>query len=190
MSSAGTAGSFSALAAAPSTGEYSKQPTRSSCATRSQSSSSSKSCVGFAGETHDEGAANGDVRDHAPPCGDALQGVVRRGGTLHQFQDAGAGVLKGNVQIGQYLALRHEFDHLIDVRIGIDIVQANPDAQFAERRGQVVEAGAALHIAPRLRGVFQIDAVGAGVLGNHQDLLHAGAHQLLGFAQHLADRAG
>jgi hypothetical protein len=38
-------------------------------------------------------------------------------------------------------------------------------------------------------GVLHVDAVGAGVLRHHQQFADAAAHQLLGFAQHLVDRA-
>jgi hypothetical protein len=97
-------------------------------------------------------------------------------------------MLEGDVQIRQYLARGHELDDLIDMRIGVHIVQPDPDAQFAESRSEIVKASAARNTAPGLRGIFQIDAIGTGVLGNHQDFLHTGAHQLLRFAQHLTDR--
>ena len=40
-----------------------------------------------------------------------------------------------------------------------------------------------------MRAVFDIDAVGAGVLRDDQNLFHAGPGQVLGFSEHVADRA-
>ena len=67
-------------------------------------------------------------------------------------------------------------------------MQPDPRAKLAQGRGEIVEASAALDVPPTLRGVLQIHPIGARVLGNDQDFLDAGAHQLLGLAQYLADR--
>ncbi len=87
-------------------------------------------------------------------------------------------MLEGDVEIGQDLALRHERDDLIDMRVGIDVVQADPGAELAELLGEVEEARANLAILPQARLILQVDAVGAGVLRDDQDLLHAGFDQL------------
>jgi hypothetical protein len=42
--------------------------------------------------------------------------------------------------------------------------------------------------APVALGVLQVHAVGAGVLRDHQQLLHAAATSVLGLAQHLVHR--
>ena len=115
--------------------------------------------------------------------------ILGGGRALHELQDARAGVLKRNIEVGQDAARGHEVDHAVDVRIGIHIVQPDPDAEFGECPGEVVEARALATRRATPGGIFQIRAIGAGVLGNHQDLLHPGTHQLLGLAQHLADRA-
>ena len=99
-------------------------------------------------------------------------------------------MLEGDVEIGQDLALGHQRDDLVDMRIGIDVVQPDPRAELAELPGEVEEAGPDLPIAPQARLVLQVDAVGAGVLRDDQKLLDAGVHQLLGLAQHVAERAG
>ncbi len=98
-------------------------------------------------------------------------------------------MLKRYVEVRQDTPIRHQLDDAIDVRIWIDVVQTNPRAELAQRRRQIVEMRAALDIAPGLFGVFQIDAIRARVLGDDEDLLDAGTHQLFGFSQHRADGA-
>ena len=60
---------------------------------------------------------------------------------LNQLQDARAGVLEGDVEVGQHEAFRHQRDHRIDMGVGIDVVQPHPSAvalgQFAQRAHQV-----------------------------------------------------
>ena len=60
--------------------------------------------------------------------------VLGGGRALHQLQDARAGVLERNVEIGQHLSVGHQLDHLVDVRVRIDVVQPNPHAELAQRR--------------------------------------------------------
>ena len=72
--------------------------------------------------------------------------------------------------------------------IGIDVVQADPDAERAQSLAKIDEMappGAALPTALR---VAQVEPVGAGVLRDHQDFLDPGADQALGLGQHLLDR--
>ena len=45
-------------------------------------------------------------------------------------------MLEGNVEIGQHFAFRHQRQHLVDMRIGIDVMQAHPGAEAAERFGE------------------------------------------------------
>ena len=56
------------------------------------------------------------------------------------FSTAGRGVLEGDVEIGQHLALGHQRDDLVDMRIGVDVVQPDPGAELAELAGEVEEA--------------------------------------------------
>ena len=98
-------------------------------------------------------------------------------------------MLEGNVEIGQDLALGHQRDDLVDMRIGIDVVQAHPGAERAELVGEIEEARPHLAIAPEARLILEVDAIGARVLGDDEELLHPGAHQPLGLAQHVAGRA-
>ena len=46
-------------------------------------------------------------------------------------------MLKWNIQVRQNLAVGHQWDHLIDMRIGIDVVQPHPHAELAERAGEI-----------------------------------------------------
>ena len=56
------------------------------------------------------------------------------------FSTDGRGVLEGDVEVGQDLAFRHQRDDAVDVRIGIDVVQAHPGAELAQRLAQIEEA--------------------------------------------------
>jgi hypothetical protein len=94
LDSSGT-GSGSALAGAPSTGEYWKQPTRSSSASSRKSSSSSNSASVSPGEADDEGAAQREVRAGLAPGVDALQHALGVAGALHQLEDARAACWNG-----------------------------------------------------------------------------------------------
>ena len=73
------------------------------------------------------------------PGGDALQGVGGGRRTLHELQDALRGVLERNVEVGQDAPSGHQLDDLVDVRIGIDIMQPDPHAELAERGGQILK---------------------------------------------------
>ena len=74
------------------------------------------------------------------------------------------------------------------MRIGIDVVQPHPDAELAELAREIEELRADLAAAPLAGGVFDIDAVGRGVLRDHQQFLDAGGDQPLGLAQHVGGR--
>ncbi len=65
--------------------------------------------------------------------GDALQRLLLRGRAAHAPEHVGLRVLERDVEIGQHLALGHQRDDLVDVRVGIDVVQPHPDAELAER---------------------------------------------------------
>ena len=53
-------------------------------------------------------------------------------------------MLKGDIEIGQNLALGHQADDFVDMRVGVDILQPHPGAEFAEFLGEVEEFGADL----------------------------------------------
>ena len=46
-------------------------------------------------------------------------------------------MLERDVEIGQDLALGHQRDDLVDMRIGIDVVQPHPGAELAELAREV-----------------------------------------------------
>ena len=71
------------------------------------------------------------------------------------------------------------------MRVGIDIVQAHPDAERAELASEIEKFGADLALLPAASGVFQIGPIGGGVLGNYKQFLDARRHQPLGFTQNV-----
>ena len=98
-------------------------------------------------------------------------------------------MLEGNVEIRQNLAFGHQPDDLVDMRVGVDVLQPHPGAEFAELLGEIEEFGADLAVLPRAVGVFDIDAVGRGVLRNDEQFLNAGGDEFFRFAQHVVGRA-
>ena len=188
MTSAGT-GSGRALADAPATGSKRKQPTRSSLASASQSSSSSKSASVSPGKPTMKVERMARSGTMARQRADAVQRLLAGGRALHRLQDPRAGMLEGDVEVGKDLALGHQRDDLVDMRVGIDVVEADPGAERAQLAGEIDELGAHVALLPAARRVFHVDAVGAGVLRDDQQFLHAGLHQPLGLAQHVGGRA-
>ena len=131
----------------------------------------------------------GEVGADLAPVPDPVEGLLLMRRPAHRLQHGGGGVLERDVEIGQHLALGHQRDDLVDVRVGVDVVEPDPGAELAELPGEVEEARAHLPVAPEARLVLHVDAVGAGVLRDDEDLLHAGLHEPLGLAQHLGGRA-
>src|SRR3546814_9762951 len=84
--------------------------------------------VGFTGEADDEGGTQSQVGADFAPTLDACHCAVFEGRALHGFQYLGAGMLEGNVQVRQYLALGHQGNDFVDMRVGIHLVQPRPDA--------------------------------------------------------------
>ena len=74
------------------------------------------------------------------------------------------------------------------MRVRIDIVQADPDAEAGERFHQFGHARLDRAAVPESGAVFDIDAIGAGVLRNHQQFLHTCFDEVVGFLHHIANR--
>src|SRR5258708_2467380 len=128
----------------------------------------SETGLGLAGKADDEGGTQGEFGAPLAPLPDPRQRLVLRRRTLHLPEDFRTGVLKRNVEIGQDPALRHQGDDLVDMRVGVDILQPDPGAEFAEFAGEIEKSGADLAVLPRTRGVFQVDAVGRGEIRSEE----------------------
>ena len=101
----------------------------------------------------------------------------------------GLGMLERDVEIGEDQPLGHQRDDLVDVRIGIDVVEPHPAGSPSlpsSRARSVMWARTSLAL-PRPRLVADVDAIGRRVLADDQQFLGAGGDQLLGLAQ---DRVG
>ena len=97
-------------------------------------------------------------------------------------------MLQRNIEVGQNFAFRHQRDHIIDVRVGIDVVQAHPDTELRQLFAQANHTGFDRHTVVETAAMFDINAVGGGVLRDHQQLFDAGVGQAFGFRQHFANR--
>ena len=99
---------------------------------------------------------------------DAGHGFVLKSGTLHRFENAWAGMLKRDVQVGQDLALSHQGNNFVDMRIGIDIVQTHPDAELRQGRAQLGHTRFDGPTIPEAAAKLDVNPIGAGVLGNNE----------------------
>src|SRR5207302_10441213 len=95
---------------------------------------------GFAREAGDEGAADRDLRTDLPPAADARQHVFGARRPLHQLENARARVLERHVEVRQELALRHQRNRFVDVRVRVDVMQPHPDSQLAQGATKTDEA--------------------------------------------------
>ncbi|EGF33370.1 Putative membrane-associated oxidoreductase [Oxalobacteraceae bacterium IMCC9480] len=149
--------------------------------------------VGLAREAGDKSRADRDVGTHRAPGLDALDVFFAIGRTLHALEDIGVGVLQRHVEVRQDVAFVHQRDDRVDMRIRVDVMQADPCAvilgQFAERFDQLRHVGLDRTAIPESHAEFDIDAVGAGVLRDHQQFAHAGLEQVFGFEHDFGDRA-
>ena len=116
--------------------------------------------IGLAGKADDEGGAQGELRAFLTPSLDASQRLVLRRRALHCLEDFRARVLEGNIEIGQDLALGHQADDFIDMRIRVNVLQTHPGAEFAKLARQIEEFRADLAILPRTRRIFQVNPIG------------------------------
>jgi hypothetical protein len=144
--------------------------------------------VGLAGEADDESRADGEVWTDVTPERDALQGLLLVRWPPHGSEHVGARMLEGNVEIRKHTTLRHQREHLIDMRIRIDVVEPYPRAERAEPLGESDEPRVALFSAPCALGIAEIEPISARVLRDDEQLLYAGGDQPLGLAHHLAEQ--
>ena len=71
---------------------------------------------------------------------------VRR--PAHALEHRGAGMLERDIQIRQHALLAHQRDDGVDMRIRIDVVQAHPDTERAQRAHQI-EKRVCIRSSPR-----------------------------------------
>ena len=93
-------------------------------------------------------------------------------------------MLEGNVEIGRDQAVRHQGNDLIDMRIGIDIVEPDPGTQLAQLAREVRHMRLDRATLPLPFFLPDIDAVGRCVLADDQQFLGARCNQLFRFTQH------
>ncbi len=149
--------------------------------------------LGLAGETGDESAADDQLGAKLTPARDALEVALATGRALHAAQHLGVRVLQRHVEVGQDAPGGHQRQQRVDLRVRVDVVQPHPGAvrlgQRAELLAELDEARAQRPAVPEAGAVLQVDAVGAGVLADDEQLLDAGVEQPARLAEHVADRA-
>src|SRR5271166_833420 len=111
----------------------------------------------LAGEADDKGRADGELRADGAPGPDALERLLLIARATHRFEDARRSVLKRRVNVGQHAALAHQRHDFVDMRIRVDVVQANPDAERAKLARKIDEPGGDLAVAPTARRVFEVE---------------------------------
>ena len=97
-------------------------------------------------------------------------------------------MLERHIQVGQYPPLGHQRYDLVDVGIGVDVVQPDPHIKIGQCAHQVVHARFYRAALPEAGAVLYIHAIGTGVLRNDQQLLDAGLDEVLRLLHHVADR--
>src|SRR3954471_14909434 len=115
----------------------------------------------LAREAGDERRADGDARTELAPATDALQHFFAGCRALHQTEDARGCMLERNVEIRKDLARGHERNHVVHVRVRVEVMQAYTYADLAERRAEIRHACLQWPAAPETRAVLDVDAVGA-----------------------------
>ena len=123
------------------------------------------------------------------PRANTIERVLGVGRTLHALEHARAAVLEGNVEVGQDATLGHQRHDLVDVRIRIHVVHADPDPETAQASCKLDEARFDFAATPTRLGITQVRAVGTGVLRYHQQLAHTGFDEAFGFTQYIVDAA-
>ena len=143
----------------------------------------------LARETDDESTSQGEVRADLAPGFYAGQRVFRGRRPLHQLENFSAAVLEGDIQVRQQFSLGHEWNDLVDMRVGVNIVQPDPHAEFSQPFGQAFEITGHQPVAPEITAVLQIHAICGGILRYHQQFPDAGRNQLFSLAQNFARMA-
>ena len=78
-----------------------------------------------------------------------------RSRTPHRLQHGRRGMLKRNVEVGEDFALGHQANHVIDMRVRVDVVQSDPGSEVAERLAEIEEPGGEIAAFPWARGVLR-----------------------------------
>ena len=92
--------------------------------------------VGLAGEAEHEGRADREVGNLLAPGADALQHFRVIGRAPHRAQHVRARVLERDVEIREHQPLGHQRNDIVDVGVGVDVVQPHPGARACRARAQ------------------------------------------------------
>ena len=95
-------------------------------------------------------------------------------------------MLKRYIKVRQNNARCHQLHQFVHLRIGINIMQANPNPKLTQSLGEIGDVRAQGPPGRQICAPTLIHPVCAGVLGNNQQFTHAGVNQTFGLAQHVA----
>ena len=109
------------------------------------------------------------------------------GRALHGLEHVRAGVLERDIQVRQDLAFRHQRNNVVHMGVRIYVVQANPHAHVTQSFTQGLHLRFNRPALPESGAVLDVDTIGGGVLGDHQQFLHAGIHQAPGFVHDITN---
>src|SRR4051795_8832136 len=92
-------------------------------------------------------------------------------------------MLEWKIEVGKYEPLGHQRDDVVDVRVGVDVVQAHPGSETPKLAREVGHVGADLSAFPWAGLMPDVDAVSRRVLADHQQLPGSGGNEFLRLAQ-------
>ena len=148
--------------------------------------------VGLARKAGDEGAADDELRADLAPARQPLEVLLAARRPLHPPQHVGMRMLERHVEVRQDPARRHQRQHVVDVRVRIDVVQPDPGAVAGRDVGELLAQRQHLRLdrppVPEAGAIADIDAVRARVLADDEELLDARLEQRRRLAEDIADR--
>ena len=122
--------------------------------------------LGLAGEACDQGGAQGDAGNLPAQLADDLQQLRTGGAAVHIFEDGIVAVLDGQVEVGHHLLVPlHGSNKVIGdaLRVGVHDTDPLKARHLVQLVQQLTDAA----------GLAPVLAIGGGVLGHHDQLLHA-----------------
>ena len=147
---------------------------------------------GLTGKAGNEGRAYRNFRTHFTPSTDTFDIFFTTGRPLHALQYIGMRMLQRHIEIRQDMAIIHEWDNVIDMRIRVNIMQTNPGiiafSQLTQGFDQLRHMRLEWFAIPKAGTELDVDAIGTGILRNDEQFLDPGFEQIFRFQHDFGDR--